>query len=457
MRIDPVSLLRAQQHHFDYDSLTARPLFTMVPPDIDQYLYQIAIRSGKTIDQKYELMDKAMADYGFFKMARGTNRSVYRSAYDPSVVIKVGIDRSGLDDARSEFHNQQYIKPFCAKTFEVSPSGIMGLFERVNPISYKDEFISIAGDVFDMLVHHILNKYIMADIGASFYMNYGLRLGFGPVLLDYPYLYKIDGDKLRCGRRLPDGSICNGLIDYDDTFDFLHCDKCGKKFLATDIAKKGDDGFMTVSDGITIGGMDIMSKVIRAGRVIYSSDGVIDKAPEQERREQVDAEIKSFAGEKTNDYLYRKMLGVMRYLKRHNMVTYPEVYAAVMAMLLLVDNTNPGVHLNLPIEEATENLVDFIYERWEAEEEEYKKRRQNKRGSNRPEKPFQPKPQPEAKPEPKPVPKPEPEVKPEPPVVNQPVASHEVAKQEGPEDPVKKNRGPVPPTTPEPFDAKDLF
>lgn len=205
-----------------------------------------------------------------------------------------------------------------------------------------------------------------------------------------------------------------------------------------------------------------MSKVIRAGRVIYSSDGVIDKAPEQERREQVDAEIKSFAGEKTNDYLYRKMLGVMRYLKRHEMVTYPEVYAAVMAMLLLVDNTNPGVHLNLPIEEATENLVDFIYERWEAEEEERKKRRQNKRGFNRPEKPSQPKPQPEVKPEPKPA-KPEsevkPEPKPEPPVVKQPVASHEVAKQEGPEDPVKKNRGPVSTTVPEQqlFDAKDLF
>ena len=29
-------------------------------------------------------------------------------------------------------------------------------------------------------------------------MNYGLREGFGPVLLDYPYVFELDGRKLIC-------------------------------------------------------------------------------------------------------------------------------------------------------------------------------------------------------------------------------------------------------------------
>ena len=35
----------------------------------------------------------------------------------------------------------------------------------------------------------------MADIGTNFFMNWGIRPGFGPVLLDYPYVYELDGNK----------------------------------------------------------------------------------------------------------------------------------------------------------------------------------------------------------------------------------------------------------------------
>lgn len=44
----------------------------------------------------------------------------------------------------------------------------------------------------NILHQQIPGKYIMADIGADNFMNYGFREGFGLVFIDYPYLYKTD-------------------------------------------------------------------------------------------------------------------------------------------------------------------------------------------------------------------------------------------------------------------------
>ena len=86
----------------------------------------------------------------------------------------------------------------------------------------------------------------MADIGTNFFRNYGIRIGFGPVLLDYPMLYEIDGAKLFCNSIGPFGLPCGGGIDYDAGANFLYCEKCGKQYTAAQLRKAIDDKHIEV-------------------------------------------------------------------------------------------------------------------------------------------------------------------------------------------------------------------
>ena len=260
---------------FDYESLKSPPLSAMIPLEVDKEMYKIAtsLSLGGKLKEKYKMMDDIMNKLDFTLLARGTNRSVYSCNYNGDIVVKIGYDRSGVTDAAREYQNQLLLKPFCSKCFDVSPSGAIGLFERVIPIKHQEEFASIAEDVFDILTKHILGRYILQDIGSDYYMNYGLRNGFGPVLLDYPYLYELDGKKLKCKNlNSITGLICDGSIDYDDGFNNLVCDKCGKIYTARELALEQikEETITEVYTGIT-GGSKKM-KLTSNGRNIFDSN-----------------------------------------------------------------------------------------------------------------------------------------------------------------------------------------
>lgn len=226
---------------FNFDKLQARPLYTIIPYEAELEFYKIAttLSLNSDLQKKYQLIDDLARRLDLTFLARGTNRSVYTVNYDSSIIIKIGYDKAGITDSKREFENQQFIKPFCTKCFEVSPTGTVGLFERVTPIKHLEEFKSMAADIFDMLYKKILGRYIMADIGMDQYMNYGFREGFGPVILDYPYMYEVDESKLKCRNvSIATGEVCTGTIDYDDTFDHLVCNTCGKVYNARDLAKE---------------------------------------------------------------------------------------------------------------------------------------------------------------------------------------------------------------------------
>ena len=176
---------------------------------------------------KEKEIDRIMVNRSFRRFHCGTNRVVYRHLEDPRFVAKIALDRTGLRDNPSEFKNQAYLKPFITKVFEVSPCGTVGFVEKVEPITSREEFLNIANDVFDVLVYGLIGLYALDDVGTDFFMNWGVRLGFGPVLLDFPYVFRLDGNKLHCA--LPEidpygnrtGRICDGEIDYDDGFNYL--------------------------------------------------------------------------------------------------------------------------------------------------------------------------------------------------------------------------------------------
>ena len=240
---------------FNYDNLWAPPIRSLIPQeDIDE-LIRIAtsLKYNGKIELKYKLIDKVMNKRGFRKAHAGTNRVVYNFLEDPRFVAKIAIDRVGMKDTPSEYINQKYFAPFCCKIFEVDQSGVIGFVERVNPITSLEEFLSVADDIFNMIITKIVGKYVLDDIGTTKFMNFGLRMnGFGPVIIDFPYAYELDGRKLRCNKMIktPFGQMpCGGEIDYDAGFNYLVCTKCGRTYQARDLANESKDILVLNNEG----------------------------------------------------------------------------------------------------------------------------------------------------------------------------------------------------------------
>lgn len=262
---------------FKFDNLIVNPLLSYITVQDIAQLNKIAtsLKYSSKPKEKYAMIDSIMTNRGFKKMASGTNRVTYRSLNDYRIVIKIAIDKVGLSDNGNEYRNQQLLKPFVTKCFEVSPCGTVGLFERVIPITSREEFVNISDDIFD-LINNLIGKYVLEDIGEKFYMNYGLRDGFGPVLLDYPYVFELDGRKLICNVPEPmePKGYCGGEIDYDIGYNDLRCRKCGKRYLATDLKS---DAKSSGKVKIIIEGEDtIMRCVLKRG------DEVVAKLNSQE-------------------------------------------------------------------------------------------------------------------------------------------------------------------------------
>ena len=259
---------------FNYDMLWAPPIRSILTQDDINTLYHVAtsLKYNGNINKKYEIIDSVMVPRGFQKAHSGTNRVVYNFLDDTRFVAKIALDKAGIKDNPAEFKNQEYFKPFCCKIFEVDPTGVIGFIERVNPITSLEEFLSVSDDIFNMIITKIIGKYVVDDIGTSKFLNFGLRLnGFGPVILDFPYAYELDGAKLYCQNKINGTHICNGEIDYDEGFNYLRCNKCGKTYQARDLALKNKE-ILILNDK---GGPNYMNKVRLVdgeGNVILSSD-----------------------------------------------------------------------------------------------------------------------------------------------------------------------------------------
>lgn len=259
---------------FNFDNLVAPPLLSLLTPQDIYQLNSIArsVKLSGKIEEKYKLIDSIMTSRGFVKLHAGTNRVVYRFLEDQRFVIKIAVDKVGLGDNPAEFRNQFLLKPFVTKVFEVSPCGTVAVVERVDAIMSREEFLSIADDVFDLLAKFFIGKYVMEDIGCHFFMNWGTRTGFGPVLLDFPYVYELDGNKLFCNAHPPGRKDirCGGELDYDDGFNNLICTKCGRHYHARDLEKKSKDQL------IIVGGKKTMKVKVMVGKEV-----IVDSSKKQ--------------------------------------------------------------------------------------------------------------------------------------------------------------------------------
>jgi len=271
MAVDILKIMQSKYKtpwEFNFDHMFSRPLLSYLTIQDIEDLRKIAtsIKLSGNIKKKQRLIGDIMSSRGFRRFAGGTNRLVFACYEDTSILIKVATDRVGMRDNPDELRAQYAIKPFCSKMYEVSPCGTVGLCERVIPIKNIQQFKEIAEDVFEIISRKIVGKYVMDDIGSEYFLNWGIRPGFGPVLVDFPYLYDLDGDKLFCNKILEDGSKCCGEIDYDIGFNHLYCQKCGKMYKAIDL--KSDISQNKVIIGNNIGGLNMRIKVITDGKTI---------------------------------------------------------------------------------------------------------------------------------------------------------------------------------------------
>lgn len=241
-RADLLNILYSKEKsplEFNFDTMWCVPMDNMIPRYAVEKLYNIAtsLRYASKIELKYDTVKHILEPFDFRKFHAGTNRVIYRHLECTDIVSKIAIDRVGMQDNPLEFNNQQNLKPFVTKTFEVSQCGTVGIAERVEPITSRLEFQSIGESIFELLTNNIIGEYVLEDIGTKFFRNWGLRKGFGPVLLDYPYMFKLDGNKLFCNKEvnLFTGELCGGVIDYDAGFNTLVCNKCGKHYQARDL------------------------------------------------------------------------------------------------------------------------------------------------------------------------------------------------------------------------------
>lgn len=287
-KIDVLDILRAKKcspAEFNFDSLWIPPMQCYLSDQDVEYLRKIAtsIKLSSKINQKYQMIDDLMRFRGFKRFSAGTNRVVYSCLEDDRFLVKIAVDKVGMQDNPMEYKNQFLLKPYVTKMFYHSPCGTVGFVERVLPIKNKAEFRQIAGDVFDILVHKILGEFVMEDVGTTYFMNWGIRAGHAPVLLDYPYLYKLDGNKLYCTKQDPiTGQMCNGEIDYDIGFNHLVCNRCGKVYLASDLRDNSIDNKIIIKRGGTQ-----MSVVIKFGDQVVGSPIQVDdvmKRPANKRR-----------------------------------------------------------------------------------------------------------------------------------------------------------------------------
>lgn len=200
--------------------------------------------------EKYDHIKEIMWQRGFVLIGGGTNRRAYECVYDPRVVAKVATDSVGFTSNLKEYVNQNVLKPFCNKIFEVTPDGTLALIEKVVPIKDVSEYTKYSSEIFDVLFKKFRNNEIaMDDIGCNTMKNWGYRSGFGPVLLDYPTMYVADLKKRNC-KALINGKLCNGTLDYDDGFNNIVCTECGTTYKAVTLSKPQGDNIYELLEAV---------------------------------------------------------------------------------------------------------------------------------------------------------------------------------------------------------------
>lgn len=182
-------------------------------------------------NQKAEMIKQWLSEWGinYAPLGPGTNR--YGVMID-GYVVKISLDSDGKIDNKREFIYSIPLQPYVIKCYEVSPDGLVGVFEYVE-VFVLDDLYKNQTRMRDIL-RDIATSFLIGDVGISSvnYLNWGYRNGSEPVILDYAYIYSVKFKTFTCN--------CSpaAFLHYDKDFNNLICPFCGKKYRFKDIRKK---------------------------------------------------------------------------------------------------------------------------------------------------------------------------------------------------------------------------
>ena len=222
----------------------------------------------KFFKDKFRILAGILNPLGYILAHAGTNRVVFQPQFDDSFVVKIGLDIAGLTNNPNEIVNQKYLKPFVCKCFDTTDDGVIGTFERVVPIENLYQLWSVREDIFDIM-RAITKRFIIDDFGTEAFKNWGVRKGFGPVLLDYADMYILDKDTAYCRKPIDwhSTAVCGGELGYTPGYNKIMCKKCGgigkakqykgKEKLSVYVPSRGID--MGIKCTIKVGGKTVFS------------------------------------------------------------------------------------------------------------------------------------------------------------------------------------------------------
>lgn len=171
-----------------------------------------------------ELLNKHNVDY--VELGPGTNRL---AVLIDNYVFKIALDKWGMRDNLNEFTVSQELQPYVVKTYETNE--LISVCEYVTLIS-REEFEE-QKDVIRGILSILAESYLLGDVGtvSKNFCNWGYRDNGELVILDFAYIYRVQGDELLCSK---DQSI----LEYDENFHNLRCPTCGKKYTFMDVRRK---------------------------------------------------------------------------------------------------------------------------------------------------------------------------------------------------------------------------
>ena len=222
----------------------------------------------KFFKDKFRILAGILNPLGYILAHAGTNRVVFQPQFDDSFVVKIGLDIAGRTNNPNEIVNQKYLKPFVCKCFDTTDDGVIGTFERVVPIENLYQLWSVREDIFDIM-RAITKRFVIDDFGTEAFKNWGVRKGFGPVLLDYADMYILDKDTAYCRKPIDwhSTAVCGGELGYTPGYNKIMCKKCGgigkakqykgKEKLSVYVPSRGID--MGIKCIIKVGGKTVFS------------------------------------------------------------------------------------------------------------------------------------------------------------------------------------------------------
>lgn len=224
----------------------------------------------KFFKDKFRILAGILNPLGYILAHAGTNRVVFQPQFDDSFVVKIGLDIAGRTNNPNEIVNQKYLKPFVCKCFDTTDDGVIGTFERVVPIENLYQLWSVREDIFDIM-RAITKRFIIDDFGTEAFKNWGVRKGFGPVLLDYADMYILDKDTAYCRKPIDwhSTAVCGGELGYTPGYNKIMCKKCGGIGKAKQYKGKEKLFVYVPSRGIDMG---IKCVIKIGGRTVFSTE-----------------------------------------------------------------------------------------------------------------------------------------------------------------------------------------